>query len=273
MHSKASFRILTGAYSLVNSAGFLQSGAGKRVFSASYFLYKRYWEDPFANLLHRIPGLLGTGDVIDIGANVGYTACLFAGISERASKVYAFEPDRANFQLLTEVVRRKQLSEKIVALNFAVGGADGTVDFWHNEKHAGDHRVVTSHTKGAQSVSGRISTVPLISVDSFVGARNLQNVSFIKIDVQGYELPVCAGMRQTLRQFPDLCVCSEYSPESMVELGFDPDGLLSFFRESGYNIHILTRSSLTLAPDREAINRIAEQAGYVDLLCARKVFI
>jgi FkbM family methyltransferase len=273
MHSKPSFRFLTGAYSLANSAGLFQSKAGKRVFTSSYFLYKRYWEDPFAHLLRRIPRLLGTGDIFDIGANIGYTACLFAEASKIGSKVYAFEPDQANFQILTEVVRRKDLAEKILALNLAVGDVDGTVQFWHNEKHAGDHRVVTNYSQDSHSVSGRTSSVPAISIDSFVETRNLENVSFVKIDVQGYELPVCMGMQETLQKFPDLCVCSEYSPESLVELGYNPEDLLAFFWEKGYSVHILTRTSLALATDRKAIDQMAAPSGYVDLLCARRVLV
>ena len=270
MRSKNSFRIFTGAYSLVRSAKLLENGWAKRIFVSSYFLYKRFWEDPFWSLIHRKPELFENGDVLDIGANVGYTSCLFARALKPESKVYSFEPDQANFQLLTEVIRREGLSERIVAMNFAVGSADGSIELWHNEEHSGDHRVVTDHFKNDLSDFGQISTVPVISVDSFVKTRNLQAISFIKIDVQGYELAVCEGMKQTLAKFPELCVGCEYAPEGLVKLGFDPVGLLDFFRMNGYQIHILTRSSIKLARDNATIQQAADEAGYVDLLCSQR---
>jgi hypothetical protein len=56
-----------------------------------------------------------------------------------------------------------------------------------------------------------------------------------------------------------------------VELGFDPVRLLDFFRANGYRIHVLTRSSIQLVPDNAMIQRIADEAGYVDLLCSQRV--
>jgi FkbM family methyltransferase len=270
MRSKNSFRIFAGAYSLARSAGLLENGWAKRGFVSSYFLYKRFWEDPFWTLIHRKPELFQNGDILDIGANVGYTSCLFARALKPGSKVYSFEPDQVNFQLLAEVIRRKKLSERIIAMNSAVGSANGCIDLWHNEKHSGDHRVVTNYFKKDLPDSSQVSTVPMIRVDSFVETRNLQKVSFIKIDVQGYELAVCEGMRRTLANFPDLCVCCEYSPEGLVELGFDPIQLLDFFRMNGYQIHILTRSSIKMARDNATIGRITDEAGYVDLLFTKR---
>jgi FkbM family methyltransferase len=271
MNRRHSFRILTGAYSLVRSAKLLESTWAQRAFVSSYFLYKRFWEDPSWTLIQRMPELFEKGDILDIGANIGYTSCLFAGALTVDSKVYSFEPDLANFQLMADVIRRRNLAQKIEAMNAAVGSADGTVELWHNKNHSGDHRVVTHHFKKALADRAQTYEVPMVSVDSFVGARNLQRISFIKIDVQGYELAVCQGMEQTLARFPGLCVCCEYSPEGLVELGFDPVQLLDFFRINEYEIHILTRSSITLARDNAVIDLAAEEAGYVNLLCSQRV--
>jgi FkbM family methyltransferase len=271
MYRRNFFRFFTEAYSVARSANLLQTGWTNRVFVFSYFLYKRLWEDPFGGLIHRQPELFRNGDVLDIGANIGYTACLFARTVGLESKVYSFEPDEATFRLLKEVIQRKKLSEKIIATKMAVGSADGSIEFWHNEKHSGDHRVVTNHFENSHPDSSRTSTVPVISVDSFVESLNLQRISFVKIDVQGYELAVCEGMKQTLSKFPELCVCCEFAPESLIELGFDPVGLLNFFRTNGYQLHVLTRSSILLARDNATIQQVAEEAGYVDLLCSKRV--
>ena len=46
--------------------------------SAPYLLYKRYLEDPFAALAKIRPSLFRGGDILDTGANIAYTASLFA---------------------------------------------------------------------------------------------------------------------------------------------------------------------------------------------------
>ena len=271
MRSKNSFRVFTGVYSLARSTSLLNNAWGKRAFVFSYFLYKKFWEDPFCGLIHREPALFQNGNILDIGANVGYTSCLFADALRPGFRVYAFEPDQANFHMLSDVIRRKKLSECVIPINSAVGHSDGRIELWHNEKHSGDHRVATDHFKNTLPGSMSIFNAAVVSVDSFVKTNNLQNISFIKIDVQGYELAVCEGMTQTLATFPGLSICCEYAPESLVELGFDPIQLLHYFRTHGFHLHILTRSSITLAPDNVAIQQIAGEAGYVDLLCSHRV--
>ncbi len=271
MRSKNSFRIFTGAYSLANSAGLLNNSLAKRAFSTSYFLYKKLWEDPFWSLIQREPALFQKGNILDIGANIGYTSCLFADAMRPGCKVYSFEPDEANFQMLSEIIRRKKLSDRVMPVNSAVGSSDGQIEMWHNEEHSGDHRVVTEHFKETLQGSNEVFSAAVISVDSFVKAHDLKDISFIKIDVQGYELAVCEGMTETLAKSSSPSVCCEYSPESMAELGFEPIRLLNYFRSNGFQIHILTRSSIVLASEDTTIRRAADRAGYVDLLCSRQV--
>lgn len=275
MQNKSSANLFTRAYNLARTAGFLDLPLFKRFFLFSYFLYKRWYEDPFWALTRRSPELFTSGDVLDIGANIGYTACVFAaaiqGNRKAPGTVYAFEPDLASFRTLGEIVHRKNLGDSVEIFNMAVGSADGSLEFWHNEEHSADHRVVTEQFKSLRPVGEKITMVALTSVDSFIAARNLRNISFIKIDVQGYELAVCEGMRLTLEKFPGLSIAFEYAPDGMRELGFEPSALLDFFRSAGHQLHILTRSATTLAPDNRAIELAAERSGYVDVLCSKNI--
>jgi FkbM family methyltransferase len=271
MSNKASGNIFTRLYNLARSAGLFEMPLFKRLFLSSYFFYKRWYEDPFWALAKRSPELFTGGDILDIGANIGYTACVFAAARKQPAKIYAFEPDLASFVTLGETIRRKNLGDVVEVFNMAVGNADGSIEFWHNEEHSADHRVVTEQFKALRHASEKITTVEVTSVDNFVAARNLQNLSFIKIDVQGYELAVCEGMRRTLEKFPSIFIALEYAPAGMRELGFEPRALLDFFRLAGYQLHVLTRAATTLASDNQAIDLAAERSGYVDLLCSRKI--
>jgi FkbM family methyltransferase len=275
MQNKSSANLFTRAYNLARAARLLDLPLFKRLFLFSYFLYKRWYEDPFWALTRRSPELFTSGDVLDIGANIGYTACVFAAAikanAKAPGKVYAFEPDLASFQTLGEIVRRKNLGDSVEIFNMAVGSADGALEFWHNEEHSADHRVVTEQFKTARPAGEQITSVAVTSVDNFVAARNLQNIAFVKIDVQGYELAVCEGMRQTLEKLPALSIAFEFAPDGMRELGFEPSALLDFFRSAGYQLHILTRAATTLAPDNRAIDLAVERTGYVDLLCSKEI--
>jgi FkbM family methyltransferase len=271
MSNKSSSNIFTRVYNLVRASGLLELPLVKRAFHFSYFLYKRWYEDPFWALAKRSPELFAGGDILDIGANIGYTACVFAAVRAPQAKIYAFEPDLASFETLREIVRRKKIGDAVEMFNMAVGSADGELQFWHNEEHSADHRVVTEQFKNAQPAGDKITTVAATSVDNFAAARNLQSIAFIKVDVQGYELAVCEGMRKTVEKFPALSVAFEYAPDGTRELGFEPSALLDFFRGKGFQLYILNRDATTLAPDNRAIEIAAERPGYVDVLCSRKV--
>jgi FkbM family methyltransferase len=271
MSNKSSSNIFTRVYNVARSAGMFEIALFKRLFLFAYFLYKRWYEDPFWVLAKRSPELFEGGDILDIGANIGYTACVFANARKPPARVYAFEPDAASFATLEEIIRRKKLGDAVEIFNMAVGSADGALEFWHNEEHSADHRVVTEQFKSGRPSGEKTMTVPVTSVDSFVAARNSRNLSFIKIDVQGYELVVCEGMRKTLEKFPQMVIAFEYAPDGMRELGFEPSVLLDFFRSGSYQIHILTRAATSLTLDNRAIDAAVEHKGYVDLLCSKKV--
>lgn len=273
MQSKKFVSLLTGAYGLARPDKLLQIGLFRKAFVYAYFLYKKLFEDPFWNLVRRKPELFQQGDILDVGANIGYTSCVFATVLRPGSKVYAFEPDELSFGLLEEAVRSKNLSGAIEAMQMAVGSSDGRLKFWHNEKHSADHRVVTEHFGSSCPEGTKITTVPATTVDTFVRNRNLQNISFIKIDVQGYELAICEGMKNTLERFPDACVCLEYSPDALRELGFEPAKLLDFFRPRGYQLFVLTREDLQLVADDASFESCLNKHGYVDLLCSTRALV
>ena len=155
----------------------------------------------------------------------------------------------------------------------AVGSSEGQIRFWHNEKHSADHRVVTENFRSTCTDETNISTVPITTVDSFVKTRNLQNISFIKIDVQGYELAVCEGMKETLDRFPQTCVCLEHSPDALKELGFEPESIIDFFRSRKYQLYVLTHGTPQFVADNESLERFLSQEGYVDLLCSKRALV
>lgn len=255
---------LTSAYSLFRRSGILETSAGRRLFTSAYFLYKRYVEDDLHDLVRLHPGLLRGGDALDVGANIGYTVSLLARATDPGHKVYAFEPEAFNFGILQRVAAEPRFQGKIIALQCAVGAENGTIDLWVNERHHADHRIITDQFCSRDSGMTGIS-VPLVSIDCFL-ERNPGPVSFVKIDVQGYELPVCQGMKATLEKNPDITVVLEYAPSAMRELGFDPSQLIRFLVERGFQVY-LVRPKGKLSAGMPAS---MDDSSYVDLLFSRR---
>jgi FkbM family methyltransferase len=262
----ATLRIFTGSYSFVRRTGLLNTGIGSRLFTSAYFLYKRYIEDSLAALARAQPSLFRGGNILDVGANIGYTATILATALDPGRRVFAFEPEPFNFGLLQRTAHSQEFREVIKPVQCAVGAEEGTVELWLNENHHADHHVVTD-TFRATATALRSVSVPMVSLDSFL-EQNPGPVCFIKIDVQGFELPVCEGMKSILEQNPAVSILLEYDPAGMKALGFDPSRLLTFFAQRGLTPFIVRHNGThvpAVIPDIEA------QGGYVDLLFRRSL--
>ncbi len=264
--SPAQAKAFTGAYSMARKSGLLETGPGQWLFSRAYFLYKRYIEDQFHSLAARHPELFRGGNILDVGANIGYTSAVFARAIDSAYRVYSFEPEEFNFRLLDRLAKSGRVHGRIVPVRAAVGDRDGAIELWRNDRHHGDHRVVTAHFRDSGAVRASVQ-VPLLSIDRFVQAQDSAfPVCFIKVDVQGYELPVSRGMEVTLAKNPNAVVTLEYSPEGMRDLGFEPEELIAWFSAKNFRAYaIQSDGALTEAPP----GRVGE-ASYTDLLFARR---
>jgi FkbM family methyltransferase len=269
------FPTLPGLYAALTRFGWRRSPALDALFRRAYFLYKRHLEDPYYNLARRSPALFQGGHVLDVGANIGYTASVFADAVEPGFGVYAFEPEPANFEALEALARRRG-GGVIRPVRAAVGERAGEVQLWLNETHPGDHRIRTGSLEASAS-SGKFSrseAVRQVSIDEFVEAMvpPLAPVRFVKIDVQGFELPVCLGMKRLLASGAHpLCVAIEYDPAMMRDIGFDPADCLRLLLDHGFELRVLRRNGETVACAASELPAHLGARGYCDLLFTRGV--
>ncbi|MCB0335892.1 MAG: FkbM family methyltransferase [Bdellovibrionales bacterium] len=266
----SSINALPKLYGRVKRTGLLDHKWAHEIFRTAYFAYKRYVEDPFADLVRRHPEMFSGGHILDIGANIGYTASIFAKVVESNYAVFAYEPDVSNFSELQKTAA-KFTTEKIRPYQVAVGSESGTLDLWYNENHHADHRVVTDVWRKTLGAGQRIYQVPKISIDDFLKHENIDApIAFIKMDVQGFELPVCEGMKQTLERNPDAIVAVEYFPSVMQELGFDPRMILDFFVSRDYQLYSFARGSNPRKIVLADIDSCLGQKGYFDFLASKR---
>lgn len=265
---------LIWAYKGINRTGLLDLIFMRSLYISSYFTYKKYLEDPYARLVKYHGHLFRGGNILDIGANIGYTTFVFSKILEEPFKIFAFEPEERNIEILKQASQKYEFSANMVSIAAAVGDKEGEIELWHNEAHNGDHRILTDELKRQLRGPIKIQKMPMVTVDNYL--KKLGGnfpISFIKIDVQGYELAVCKGMIDTLNQNPDIVIGFEYSPSIIETLGFQPEELLQFFRERGYKFYLLNSENKIQPYDIEQgcikLRQIRPH-DYIDILCARR---
>ena len=252
------FSLFSAVYATAPRSGFLNTRPGSNLFIEAYFQYKKRLEDPFEGFLERYPQLLRGGHALDVGANIGYCASLFSRALDPGFRVYAFEPEPFNVSLLERVIRTRCQGE-VIPVQAAVGAAEGEIHLQLNPRHHGDHHVVTG---SASTHNGSIS-VPLVSIDAFLERSNVcAPVSFLKIDVQGYEFAVCQGAGKTLAANPGCSIVLEYMPQALESLGFHADDLPRWFEQRGYRPYVLHKDGHL----SEGMPANLGVRGYADLL-------
>jgi len=117
---------------------------------------------------------------IDIGANVGLWA---RPLASQFREVIAFEPVPVFLQCL-----KRNMLQNTKVFEVALGNEFGTVDMIITEKNMGQtHIDINSIGKGS---------TPLTRLDTY----NLEEVDYIKVDCEGFELPVLQGGEDTIKR-------------------------------------------------------------------------
>ncbi len=133
---------------------------------------------------------------MDIGGHIGLFAVTAAKLVGANGKVFSFEPTPSSRGVLTDTVRLNNCSETVEIRSEAVSNTAGTAVFYDG----GD--VSNSNSLVKTSRAGEKINVSLTSIDKFVKDGNLK-IDCLKIDVEGNELNVLYGARETfLNQMP-----------------------------------------------------------------------
>ncbi len=132
---------------------------------------------------------------LDIGANVGVTA---VALSRLASKVYAFEPNPEAFSHLEETIRLNRI-QNIKAENLGCSNRNqDCIIVYHDDSSGGT--VITNPGIDVNSIGfPNKKEMTFVVLDDYLGKNKIMEVNFMKIDVEGHELEVLAGLRSTIK--------------------------------------------------------------------------
>jgi FkbM family methyltransferase len=126
--------------------------------------------------------------VFDVGAKVGMTAMCMAG-AMNGGKVVAFEAAEMSCFVIERNIRLNALEDRIIAVNAVVGAASGSSCIYHWNMISGRSGTVLAPRQGSTPVRKLA-----VSLDDFARQNDLRP-DLVKIDVEGAEQQVIAGMR------------------------------------------------------------------------------
>ena len=137
----------------------------------------------FANGCYRrgLPDVL-SGDVVDIGANIG-AFTLDAATRYPAATVHAYEPDPATCEVLQRNIEANGMSSRVRIWNEAVAGGSGSLRLWRGEGSV----LVSAHLPASDR--GDFCDVPAVTLQAVV-ARASGRVGVLKLDCEGAEAEI-----------------------------------------------------------------------------------
>jgi FkbM family methyltransferase len=175
----------------------------------------------FADMAFVMHALRPTDLFVDIGANAGSYTILACAVAK--ARGCAFEPLPSTYRRLTDNVRLNGLEDRVRCLNMAVGSEPREARFTTELD-------TVNHIVGSGEATAGAISVPVTTLDAALGA---DAPWLMKIDVEGYELPVLEGATATLRQHTLHAVILELNG-SGERYGHDEGRIVSMMADHGF---------------------------------------
>ena len=176
--------------------------------------------------------------VMDIGSNIGEWTLRMANTVGPKGRVFSFEPIPIINQSLKKTLRINNLSQVIlsqVALDNCSGNSKFTIPLDKDDRAIhGESRL--GKEEGNWNIFtevGKTKTIKVktITLDQFASEKSIERLDFVKIDVEGKELHVLEGGKETF---------SRFTPALILEVGCEEESdrkrITDLLRTWGYGI-------------------------------------
>jgi FkbM family methyltransferase len=158
-------------------------------------LWNGSYEPEYVALLVALTERFG-GRFLDVGANVGLIAVPVGRRLGPAGRLTCVEPIPDNVDRLRSNLLANGLSDAVV-LQTALGGADGTVGIVRESRGRGvSGNAIIEGGPLPPAYAARFE-VPIRPLDEVVAERGIEPPDVVKLDVEGSEVGVLVGGRQT----------------------------------------------------------------------------
>lgn len=197
---------------------------------ASFRWKKQNMEPGISNLITSISKELDqkndTGCFFDVGANVGlYTWVVHKVCPQR--NILAFEPDPENFKLL-EMTQNEANAKNLEIYPYALSNQTGDTSFSQDTLTSATGCIAGKDMPWIeQYLNGSSNTISVKTRTLDSVAKEDKIPSLIKIDVEGHEIEVLDGGKNTLVEKKPLLIIESFPPKQTT--------VLSLLQELGYS--------------------------------------
>ena len=181
------------------------------------------------------------GDVVlDLGANIGYHTINFSRMVGENGKIFSFEPEPNNFELLKKNVEVNNC-KNVTLVKKAVSNKNGRSRLYLSEENTADNRTFNSGD------DRKFIEIDEIKLDDYF--KNFgKKINFIKMNIQGSEIAAIEGMKNIITKQKQLKILFEFTPYLHKLFGTEPRELLELFGDLNFKLYSLDRKKRSIHP-------------------------
>ena len=194
-------------------------------------------------------------------------------LARENGKVFSFEPEPKNFELLKKNVEINNYSNVILEKK-AIGNKTGTTKLYladrkNNIFSSGMHRIFRSDL--VSQIPDPIS-INIIKLDDYLqDLKFIKKIRLIKIDVEGAEFDVLKGMNKILDENKEIEIVMEFSSENLEDYGSNAYDVVNFLMNKGFKLSVINEVEKRMEEVtgiKEIIDSEAKKIG-LNIFCSR----
>jgi|GEM_PF-1303558 len=171
------------------------------------------------------------GEVLyDLGACEGRFS-IYA--CKKGVKVISFEPEEKNFHVFSQNLMLNEIGkDQILPFKAGVGAQDGEANMQIGQPWEGGHQKIVTHGEIRNDLSFDFvenQKIKIMALDSFIDAYKYPIPNYLKVDIDGSEIPFLQGAERTLKNKLLKGIIFELST---VDSNFDI--ILNFLKKQGF---------------------------------------
>lgn len=198
----------------------------------------------------------------DIGSNLGNYSLNFARNKKMKCHIETFEPNPKTYELLAKHVTINNMTGVIHTNRLALSNKEGRANLIERADNSGAARLGDD----ASGIPVKVSTL-----DAFFSQSGITRLDAMKIDVEGYEIQVLQGGRETIERFKPLII-AEFWTTGLSRVGASVEELATQLTSMGYLLYVPKKDKLLPIKDLPKhdtpvnIFAIHQQSAYLDKL-------
>ena len=215
--------------------------------------YKQYYFDFLEKQI------LKGDNVVDIGAKIGVYSLALSKFVGNTGTVFSFEPTPESFKILQKNKQINSLEHMVIEQKAVTDKT--SIEFLELCEFSGNNRI-------NNNCMNKIP-VECVSLDDYFLNFN-KKISFIKIDVEGFEPKIFSGMKQLLVNNPHIQILFEYNPKLLKFYGFDSKIFLEHLTNNGFKLYDMEFNYFVEVPVNHFIKKYDNTHKLTNIFAIRK---